>query len=168
MTTLEQEIYRLRKQCDEMEEAIALLKHPQRYEPRQGENAPLDFLKAELSAINSQSEREKLLQQAQVALEKSRATLQTKEAELESLKADCALIDEHMASLGQSVLTLQTAYQQALSRFEQLAAENQRRWQELHPGQELFSKLSRVEFPAFRMLGSRGILTTEAIARDLG
>ncbi len=107
MTILEQEVRRLTRQCQEMEEAIALIQHPQRYEPRQGENTPLDFLKAELSAVNSQSEREKLLQQSQVALEKSRAVLQAKELELQSLKDDCDLIREHMTSAGQAVLAMQ-------------------------------------------------------------
>lgn len=165
--SLQTEVQVLRKQCEEMEEAIALIRQPQKYEPRQGENSPLDFLKNELSVINSQAEREELLQRSEAALEKSRAVLQAKQVQLQQLKDDCELIRQHMLSAGTALLALQSSYRQSLAYFEELAKKNEKRWQELHGNQELFTKLGAVEFPKFCLRGCAGVLGQEAIVRDL-
>lgn len=156
--TVEREVSMLRRQCEQMEEAIALLRTPQKYGPAPGQNAPLDFLKVELSRVSSEAEREQLLQQSEAALEKARTALQAKEAELQNLKDDCELIAQQIISSGQAVLAAQSAYRQSLAQFEQLAAKHQRRWQQLNPGQELYSGLGRIDFPEFRMIGGKGFL----------
>jgi hypothetical protein len=86
-----------------------------------GQNAPLDFLKVELSRVSSEAEREQLLQQSEAALEKARTALQAKEAALQNLKDDCGLIAQQIISSGpQAVLAAQSAYRQSLHNLSNL------------------------------------------------
>jgi chromosome segregation ATPase len=167
MKTLQEEVQTLRKQVAEFEESLRVLENPPQYGPRRGELAPLDFLKAELSALEGEEERKRLLAIAYKSLENARQQLAIKEGELERLQSDCDAIASEMTAAGRSVLETERAYREALANFETLAAKHQRRWSELNPGQELYRRLGRIEFPGFLLSRSCGTLTTATIARDL-
>jgi hypothetical protein len=168
MRDLRQEVEQLRKQTCEFEEALRLLENPpERYGPRSGENGPLDFLKAELSVLEGEQERNRLLAMARQSLANAKEMLTGKEQELEALENDCQAIADEMDAAGQQVLAHQNAYRQALENFRQLALKHYPRWHQLNAGSELYQQLGAVDFPVFKVRGCCGILTSGLIARDL-
>jgi hypothetical protein len=167
MGNLQVEVERLRREVSEFKESLELLETPQRYEPKIGELLALDYLRSQVRAAKGVEERERLSRMSRQTLADAEKRLASKEEELSQLEADCEAIANEMRSAGEVVLAAQLAYQESLKNFESLAVKYQRRWQQLNPNQELYRKLGQVEFPGFATLGVCGILTSDAIARDL-
>lgn len=166
--SLQQEIRQLKKELAHLKEAFQVLESPpKRYGPKAGEIPILDYLKLELSAAREDKERQKLLEISRQALTDAEQRLALKEQKLTQLEVDCAAIASEMQAAGEAVISTESAYRQALTNFETLAAKYQRRWQELKPGQELYRRLGTVQFPGFVVTGCCGTLTTDALARDL-
>jgi chromosome segregation ATPase len=168
MADLREEVATLQKQVTEFEEALRVLENPpERYGPRAGENGPLDFLRLELAALESERERESLLEVARQSLQNARGALVRKQEELNQLLDDCEQIANEMIGAGEAVKAAEIAYQQSLKNFQTLAEKHQHRWSKLNGSNELFRQIGRIEFPSFVISGVYGFLTTDAIARDL-
>lgn len=167
MRLLQQEVFELQKQVAEFEEALEVLLTRPKYAPQPGQLAPLDFLRVELSSLETEEERKKLLTMAQKSLENAKASLAVKQGELGQLEADCSEIALKMKAAGEAVLTAQSEFRECLRNFEDLASQYQRRWSELNPNRDLYQKSWQNEYPGFALINGCGILTTAAIASDL-
>lgn len=168
MGNLRAELDQLQKEVNEFQEALELLKNPlKRYGPQPGQLAPLDFLKAELSSLKSEEERNRLLVMAHQSLANAKERLALKEQELSRLQSDCETIADEMRLAGEAVLAAQSSFQESLKNFEALATRHQPRWSQLNLNRDLYQNFWRGEFPDFVLQNGCGMLTTAAIARDL-